>query len=411
MTGALEDVRVLDLGHVLAAPVAAMILGDLGAEVIHVESPAGDDARQFGPFCGDQSGYFASVNRNKESVVVDLKQEAGKQVLRDLVRVSDVILENFRPGTMAKLGFSYEALCEINPQIIYASISGFGHDALPEYASKPAYDMVAQAFSGLMSITGMPDGPPVRVGTSVGDITAGHQCTIAILAALWHRERTGRGQRIDMSMVDGLVYVLENALVRYTLAGQVPRPLGTRHPAITPFQAFATADGWIVVAIGNDVLWRKLCQAIELPELATDSRFGTNALRTENYDLLCPILEQAFVGYNTDEWSRVMETYQLPYSPIHTIDEIVDDPNIRYRGMIASVEQPGMGQIEIAGSPFRLSETPASVRAPAPLLGEHTTQVLRDVLGYDERRIQSLLDARAVCDASFPATIEQDGGQ
>ena len=411
MSGALSDVRILDLGHVLAAPVAAMILGDLGAEVIHLESPAGDDSRKFGPFRGGQSGYFASVNRNKKSVVVDLKQEAGKQVLRDLVRVSDVILENFRPGTMAKLGFSYEALCEINPRIIYASISGFGHDALPDYASKPAYDMVVQAYSGLMSITGTPDGPPVRVGTSVGDITAGHQCAIAILAALWHRERTGRGQQVDMSMVDGLVYILENALVRYTLAGEVPRPLGTRHPAITPFQAFRTADGWIVVAIGNDVLWKKLCVAINLPDLAADSRFETNALRTENYEALCPILEDAFAAWTTAKWSAVMEVHQLPYSPIHTIDEIVDDPNIRYRGMIASVEQPGMGQIEIAGSPFHLSETPASVRSPAPLLGEHTAQVLCDVLGYDEQRIQFLFDARIVCDAQLSQGSDQEDAQ
>lgn len=223
----------------------------------------------------------------------------------------------------------------------------------------------------------------------------------ATLDALWHRERTGHGQRVDMSMVNGLVYILENALVRYTLAGQVPGPLGTRHPAITPFQALPTTDGWIVVAIGNDVLWQRLCEAIDVPSLATDPRFMTNALRTENYEALCPILEKAFGARNSAEWFSVMEAYQLPYSPIRTIDEIVDDPNLRYRGMIASVEQPGMGQIEIAGSPFHLSETPASVRSPALLLGEHTTQILCDVFEYDEQRVQSLLDARAVCDADL----------
>ena len=231
---------------------------------------------------------------------------------------------------------------------------------------------------------------------------------IAILAALWHRERTGRGQRVDMSMVDGLVYILENALVRYTLAGEVPRPLGTRHPAITPFQAFPTADGWIVIAIGNDGLWQRLCQALSLPGLAVDPRFRTNALRTANYEALCLFLEKAFAEQNTAHWSAVMETHQLPFSPIHTIAEIADDPNVRYRGMIASVDQPGMGQIEIAGSPFHLSETPGSVHAPAPLLGEHTAQVLCDVLGYDEQMIQFLLDARAVCAAGLTEDANQE---
>ena len=231
MPKALDNVRVIDMGHVLAAPTTSMILADLGADVIHLEPPKGDDARQFGPFYKGQSGYFASVNRNKRSLVVNLKELAGKKILRDLVRVSDVVLENFRPGTLERLGFSYEVMSEINPRIIYASICGFGHDALPEYAAKPAYDMVAQAFSGLMSITGPEGGPPVRVGTSVGDITSGHQCAIAILAALWYRERTGRGQVIDMSMVDGLVYILENAIVRYTLNDQIPQPLGQLHQA------------------------------------------------------------------------------------------------------------------------------------------------------------------------------------
>jgi len=246
---ALADVRVIDMGHVLAAPTAAMILADLGADVIHVESPRGDDSRAFGPFANGQSGYFISINRNKRSVVLDLKKPAGKEVLRDLIRVSDVVLENFRPTTMARLGFSYEDMCVINPRIIYASISGFGHDALPEYASKPAYDIVAQAFSGLMSITGPEGGPPVRVGSSMGDIIAGHQCAIGVLAALWYRERTGRGQVVDISMADALTYTLENAIVRYTMSGVVPQPLGTRHPTVAPFQAFETRDSWVVIAI------------------------------------------------------------------------------------------------------------------------------------------------------------------
>ena len=408
MPKALEGLRVIDLGHVLAAPAAAMILADLGADVIHVEPPHGDDARQFGPFRNGQSGYFASVNRNKRSVVIDLKHPDGKKVLRDLVRVSDVVLENFRPGTMEKLGFSYQALCEINPRIVYASICGFGHDALPEYASKPAYDMVAQAFSGLMSITGPEGGPPVRVGTSVGDLTAGQQCAIAVLSALLYRERTGRGQSIDMSMVDGLVYILENAVVRASLAGQIPQPLGTRHPAITPFQGFATGDGWIVIAIGNDALWATFCQAIDHPELLEDERFRTNGLRTANHGALEEILAPVMRARSTASWSATLDAHQLPFSPINNVRDVVQDPNVRYRGMIVEIDQPGIGAIEIAGSPFHLSETPGRVEAPAPMLGEHTVQVLRQVLGYSDERVQALLNANAVMgmDASIGLPAE-----
>ncbi|MFN2229512.1 MAG: CaiB/BaiF CoA transferase family protein [Anaerolineae bacterium] len=396
MPKALEDVRVIDLGHVLAAPTAAMILADLGADVIHLEPPHGDDARQFGPFRNGHSGYFASINRNKRSVVVDLKTQGGARVLRDLIRASDVVLENYRPGTLERLGFSYEVMAELNPRIIYASICGFGHDALPEYADKPAYDMVAQAFSGLMSITGPEGGPPVRVGTSVGDITAGHQCAIAILAALWYRERTGRGQVVDMSMVDGLVYILENAIVRYTLSGQIPAPLGTRHPAITPFRAYPTADSWIVIALGNDGLWQTFCEAIGRPDLAADARFQTNALRTQHHEELDALLEPVTRGRTTEEWVALLEAHHLPYSPIQNVDQVVHDPNLRHRGMIAEVNQPGMGPVEIVGSPFHLSETPGTVRTPAPTLGQHTEEVLCEVLGYERERIEELIEIGAV---------------
>lgn len=396
MPKALEDVRVIDLGHVLAGPTAAMILADLGADVIHLEPVQGDDARHFGPFHEGCSGYFASINRNKRSVVVDLKTTGGKQVLRDLIEVSDVLLENYRPGTLARLGFPYEVMSEINPQIIYASISGFGHDALSDYASKPAYDMVAQAFSGLMSITGPEGGPPVRVGTSVGDITSGHQCAIGILAALWYRERTGRGQVVDMSMVDGLIYILENAIVRYTLSGQIPVPLGTRHPAITPFRAYPTADSWIVIAIGNDELWHSFCEAIERLDLVSDARFQTNPLRTQHHKELDAILEPITREKTTEEWTALFEVHRLPHSPIQNIDQVIGDPNIRHRNMVVEVDHPAMGPIEIVGSPFHLSETPGTVRSPAPALGQHTEQVLRDVLGYRDSRVQELFESGMV---------------
>jgi CoA:oxalate CoA-transferase len=343
---------------------------------------------------GTQSGYFISINRNKRSVVLDLKEPAGKEVLADLIRVSDVVLENFRPDTMEKLGFSYERMRSINPRIIYASISGFGHDALPDYATKPAYDMVVQAFSGLMSITGPEGGPPVRVGSSVGDMFAGHQCAIGILSALWYRERTGRGQVVDMSMVDGLVYVLENAVVRYTLLGQVPTPLGTKHPAITPFQAFRTEDDWIVVAIGNDTLWRRFCQAIGHLHLVDDSRFHTNAVRSENQAELACLLESITRSKSTEQWIAIFEAAGLPHSPVNSIDRIVQDPNIAHRHMMVEVNQPGVGPVTIAGSPFRLSETPGSVDGPAPLLGQHTDEVLAEVLGYSDDKIETLVAQR-----------------
>jgi CoA:oxalate CoA-transferase len=391
MPGPLDNVRVIDLGHVLAAPTAAMILADLGADVIHFEPPYGDDSRAFGPFLNGQSGYFISINRNKKSVVVDLKKAAGKEILRDLIRVSDVVLENFRPDTMERMGFSYDHMKAINPRIIYASISGFGHDALPEYAAKPAYDMVAQAFSGLMSITGPEGGPPVRVGSSVGDMISGHQCAIGILSALWHREKTGRGQAVDISMTDGLVYVLENAIVRYTLAGQVPQPLGTKHPAITPFQAFRTEDDWVVVAVGNDVLWKRLCDALACPELAEDPRFETNALRTQNQHELADLLECVTSTKTTEQWMAILEESGLPYSPVNTVDKVVQDPNINYRNMVVEIDQPHIGPVKIAGSPFHLSETPGCVSAPAPLLGQHTEEVLSGTLGYAQERIEELV--------------------
>ena len=257
MTGALNGIRVIDLSHVLAAPTTTMFLADLGAEVIHVEPPHGDDAREYGPFAGEpdknRSGYFISLNRNKKSMVLNLRHEGGKEILRSLLSVADVVVENYRPTTMEKLGFGWEELQRINPRLIYASISGFGHDAPPDYASRPSYDMVAQAYSGLMSITGPVEGPPCRVGSSMGDLIAGHQAAIGILAALIHRDKTGRGQYYDGSMVDGLFAVLESAIVRYTMTGSVPGPLGGMHPTITPFQSLRTKDSWIVIAIGNDL--------------------------------------------------------------------------------------------------------------------------------------------------------------
>lgn len=404
MNKALEGIRVIDLSHVLAAPTTTMFLADLGADVIHLEPPQGDDAREYGPFAGgpgkNHSGYFISLNRNKKSLVLNLKSATGKEILRELIKVSDVIVENFRPSTMKKMGFSWEEIQKINPRIIYAAISGFGHDSPPEYASRPSYDMVAQAYSGLMSITGPVGGPPCRVGSSVGDIISGQQATIGILAALAHREKTGRGQFYDGSMVDGLFAVLESAVARYTMTGKIPGPLGGAHPSITPFEAFRTKDSWIIMAAGNDVLLAKLCGILGRDDLVHDPRFDNNHLRTENQPELSAVLTAEITKKTTAEWVVICEKAGIPYSKINNMKEICEDPIIRHRNMLVTVDQPGIGPVRIAGSPIHLSETPGEVRSPAPLLGEHSAQVLQEVLGYTAERIEAL-KAEGIINATF----------
>lgn len=402
MKKALEGIKVVDLSHVLAAPFCTMILADMGADVVKVEPPVGDDSRAFGPFVdeeggGKQSGYFMSINRNKRSICVDLKKDEGKQILHKMISEADVVVENYRPTTMRKLGFSYEELKKINPGIIYCSICGFGQDALPEYASRPAYDMVAQGFSGMMSITGPLGGPPVRVGSSVGDIVAGHQGAIGILAALNYRQKSGMGQHVDISMVDGLVYILENAIARYTLAGQIPGPLGSAHPAITPFQSFKTSDGsWIITPIGNDSLWKKFCTAIEREDLINHELYETNPLRTQNKDTLIPILEIEMLKKTSGEWIAILDQHGLPNSPLNTIDKVVADPNLNYRNMFVDVEQPRVGKVKMAGSPFKMTETPGRVYSHAPLLGEHTVPFLIEELGYSQEEVQGMIDNQII---------------
>jgi CoA:oxalate CoA-transferase len=394
MSRALEGIRVVDLSHVLAAPTCTMFLADLGAEVIHIEPPHGDDSREFGPFAGEhdknRSGYFISLNRNKKSMVLNLKHEKGRKILRELIEVADILVENFRPTTMKKLGFGWEEIQKINPRMIYASICGFGHHTLPGYDTRPAYDMVAQGYSGIMSITGPEGGPPCRVGSSVGDIIAGHQAVIGILAALFNREKTGRGQHHDGAMIDGLFAILENAVVRYTIEGTIPGPLGSAHPSITPFQGFETRDSWIITPIGNDNLWATFCQVIEREDLTNDPRFATNPQRTNNKEELIPILEAELKKRTTKEWSEIFENSGLPYSPINNMKEICEDPHISYRNMLVEIEQPGIGTVKMAGSPIHLSETPGEVYAHAPLLGEHSEEVLRTILRYSQEEIERL---------------------
>ena len=394
MEGALNGIRVIDLSHVLAGPTATMGLADLGAEVIHIESPQGDDAREYGPFIGkvdkNHSGYFISLNRNKKSMVLNLRHRKGKEILWELIKVSDVIVENYRPDTMPNLGFSWEEIHRINPRIIYASISGFGHDTLPEYSTRPAYDVVAQAYSGLMSITGPEQGPPCRVGSSMGDIVAGHQAAIGILAALFYRTITGRGQWYDGSMVDGLFSTLENAVVRYTSEGEIPRALGTAHPSITPFQAFHARDSWIVIAVGTDKLWARFCTVLERTDLIEDARFRTNPLRTENRENLAGILTEEIIKKTAKDWAEIFDKEGIPYSPVNNIKQICEDPHIQFRDMLVEIEQTGIGSMKIAGSPLHLSETPGRVYHGAPSLGENTEEILTSLFKIEKTEITAL---------------------
>ena len=389
MAGPLKGIRVLDLTRILAGPYATMILRDLGADVIKIEQPGvGDEARDFGPFKNDFSLYFMSVNRGKKSITLNLKSRRGKELFLQLVKGSDILVENFRPGTMEKLGLDYESLKEHHPSLLYAACSGFGQTG--PYAMRGAYDMIIQGMGGIISITGEPDRPPVRVGTSIGDITSALFTAIGILSALRHRDQTGEGQLIDVGMLDCQVAILENAMVRYFSTGDIPRPLGRRHPAITPFEVFESADGYVVIAIGNNELWRKFCEHVDRPELIDDERFHTNALRTENHESLFPILAEIMCHRTTDAWVDALEAIGVPCGPVNTVDKVANDPQVLARDMIAEVEHDTTGIVQVPGIPIKLSETPGQIDAPAPNLGEHTSDVLTGLLGLEAEEVNQL---------------------
>lgn len=390
MKVSLEGIRVLDLSRVLAGPFCTMILADLGADVIKVERPGeGDDSRAFAPFVGKESAYFMSLNRGKKSIVLDFKKPEDSEIFWQLLDKVDIIVENFRPGTMEKLGMGYEDIKKVNPRIIYAAISGFGHTG--PYRELPAYDMIVQAMGGVMSITGEPGRPPVRVGTSIGDITAALFGTIGILTALHVRNMTGQGQKVDVSMLDSQVAILENAIARYEVTGQVPGPIGTRHPSIAPFQAFPTKDYYVIIPCGNDSLWAKLCQALQIEEYIEDPRFKTNRDRLANLAELEKLISDITITKTTSEWKAILEAVGHPVGAINTIDKVISDPQVLAREMIVEVEHPVAGKMKIAGNPVKLSLTPGRVSKPAPLLGEHTVEVLREVLGWDEEQIAAYL--------------------
>ena len=388
-SGPFDDLRVLDLTRVLAGPYATMILGDLGAEIIKVEQPEiGDEARGFGPFQNDFSLYFMSVNRGKKSITLNLKTDQGQQIFHDLLAKCDVLVENFRAGTMAKLGLGYDQLREKYPRLIYAACSGFGQTG--PYANRGAYDMIIQAMGGILSITGEPDQPPVRVGTSIGDITSALFTTIGILSALHHRQKTGKGQLVDVGMLDCQVSILENALVRYFSSGEVPKPLGRRHPAITPFEVFESKDGYVVIAIGNDQLWQRFCQHVDRSDLVDDPRFKNNASRTNNHSELRAIMNKVLSQKDTARWVEELAKIGVPCGPVNTIDKVVEDPQIRARDMIVDLSTHFAGKVQIPGIPVKLSQTPGQVDEPAPMLGQHTEEVLANLLGIPKTEIHNL---------------------
>lgn len=385
----LEGVKILDLTRVLAGPYATMILADMGADVIKIEIPkTGDDSRAFGPFLKGESAYFMSINRNKRSMTLNLKTEEGKEILTKLIKKADVIVENYRPGTMEKLGFGYEKIKDINDKIIYAACSGFGHSG--PYTKKPAYDAIVQAMGGIMSITGQENGEPTRVGASIGDIIAGIFTATGILTALYHREKTGKGQKVDVAMLDCQVAILENAIARYFVSGEIPKPIGNRHPSITPFEAFDTKDGKIMIAIGNDRLWAKFCTMVGREELIEDERFASNALRTQNYAETKQIVSEILANETADYWLEKFDEENIPATRINTIDKVVSNPQVLARDMIISVDHPVAGDFKMAGIPIKLSETPGTVRRPAPTLGEHTEDILENMFGYSKEEIEKL---------------------
>ncbi len=356
-----------------------MILADLGADVVKVEAPGrGDPSRAAGPFIGEVSAYFLSVNRNKRSLVLDLKTEEGRATAAQLAERADVLVENFVPGTMARWGLDYPTLAARNPHLIYASCTGFGQNGLR--ADQAAFDLVIQALAGTMSITGEANGTPVRVGFSIGDLCGALFLTIGILAALEARHHTGRGQAIDLSLMDTQVALLENAFARYFATGENPGRLGSRHPLIVPFQAFPTRDGYIVVTAGTEAQWARLCDALERAELKTDARFATNTARRENIQALEHTLNEIFVTRTTDEWLNHLAQFEIPCAPIQTIAQVAEDSQIRAREMIVQVNDRAIGQQRIVNTPLRFSDMRAGVRQSAPQLGEHTEEILKEWL-------------------------------
>lgn len=379
----LQGIRVLDLSRVLAGPYCTMVLGDLGADVIKVEPPEGDETRGWGPpFAGGESAYYLCVNRNKRDIVIDLKMGEGKKILRDLALQSDIFVENFRPGTLEKFDLDYETLHELNPQLIYCSITGFGQTG--SMKDKPGYDFMIQALGGLMSITGEPEGEPMKTGVAVVDLFAGQNAIIAILAALQARTLTGKGQHLDISLFDSQLGWLANVASNYLISGQLPKRHGNAHPNIVPYQSFEASDGWFAIAVGNDRQFVRLCELLGRPELGLDEKFSTNAGRVQNREELIPILVSIFKTASVSEWLKKLDKAELPCGPINNFEQVFSMPTVQEREMVVKMNHPTIGELPLVSSPLKMSETPVEYRLSPPLMGEHTKEILKE-LGLDDQ--------------------------
>ncbi len=391
----LEGIRVLDLSRVVAGPFCAMTLADMGADVVKLEEPGrGDESRAFGPpFHGGESPYFLSINRNKRSCTVDLKHEQGKTVLRRLLGGADVLLENFRPGAMARLGFGYEAVSTAHPRLVYCSISGFG-DSGPD-AARPGYDLIVQGESGLMDVTGEANGPPTRVGTSIADLASGLMAAQGILLALYARRTTGRGQHVRVAMLDAVASLLTYNTGIYFASGESPTRRGNDHPSVAPYQTLRAKDGWINLGIANDSLWKRYCDAVERPDLRDDPRFATAPARVEHRRALIPIVEDLTAARTVQAWLDLLGAAGVPCGRIRSVAEVCTNPQLVERGKVVELPHPTAGAVKLIGQPIELGDTPARMETAPPLLGEHTDAVLREA-GYSDAEIRALRASGAV---------------
>jgi crotonobetainyl-CoA:carnitine CoA-transferase CaiB-like acyl-CoA transferase len=383
----LEGLTVLDLTRVLSGPYCTMLLADMGARVIKIEQPGkGDDTRGWGPpFVEGESAYFLSINRNKESVTLDFKRPEGRAILDRLIATSDVLVENFRPGILAKLGLDYQTLAASHPRLVYASISGFGHTG--PRSAEAGYDAVMQGEGGLMSITGAADGPPFRLGVAIADIVSGMFAAQGITLALFARERTGRGQQVDIGMLDSVAALLTYQAAIYFATGSAPSRMGNRHPTIVPYETFSAADGEFVLAVGNDDQWRRLCEAVDIED---DGRFATNRARVTRYDELKPMLDERLRRRTRADWIARLAAAGVPCGSVRDLREVFDDAQLAARNMVATLNHPAIGSLRLLGVPVKLSETPASVRTAPPTLGQHTDAVLQTDLGMSASDLATL---------------------
>lgn len=388
--GALDGIRILDMSRILAGPYCTMLLGDYGAEVIKIEAPGrGDDTRQWGPpWAEGESAYFLTTNRNKKSLTLDLKHIEGQKILRQLAKDSDVLIDNFKFGTMQRLGIDYESLKSINPGLICCSISGYGQKG--PYKDLPGYDFVIQAQGGFMSITGPRDGAPHKVGVAIIDLAAGLFASSAILAALRHREKTGQGQFIDVSLLDTQVALLANVAQNYLVSGEATERYGNAHPNIVPYEVFPSADGFIAIGIGNDSQYERFCRVAACMPLWEEEKYQTNPGRVENRSELVPKLQAVFKSRKTSEWVKLLQSELIPVGPINSVSEIMNDAHLLERDMVQTITHPTIGPLKQIGHAAKLSETPAHIQSPPPLLGQHNNSVLQELLGFTKEKVNEL---------------------